>query len=209
MFDSIWTKYLIDQNLEDRKICPICGYVGRFEAPESGKSTAATICPQCGSRERDRLYWMYLFKENILFEKNRIVQVNPDVAIKSKIKEYPRVKYRSVGFRDLADIQDENVDLFMANYVLDRVDDLEACMNAMRSCLSEKGKIMASTFFVRESSDLKSSPKKYTKEDFVSEIEKLGYKVTTISGDDLCGSFLANVCGIRPKDLIIIAEPTE
>ena len=45
MFDSIWTKYLIDQNLEDRKICPICGYVGRFEIPESGKSAAATICP--------------------------------------------------------------------------------------------------------------------------------------------------------------------
>ncbi len=209
MFDSIWTKYLIDQNLEDRKICPICGYVGRFEIPEPGKSTAATNCPQCGSRERDRLYWMYLFKENILFEKNRVVQVNPDVAIKSKIKEYPRVKYRTVGYRDLESVQDEGVDLFMANYVLDRVDDLEASMNNMRSCLSENGKIMASAFFIKGPSDLDSNPKKYNQEDFVSELESYGFKVTSISGDELCGSFLANVCGIRPKDIIIIAEPTD
>ncbi len=205
MFDSIWTKYLIDQNLEDRKICPICSYVGRFEVPESGKTTAATICPQCGSRERDRLYWMYLFKENILFDKNRIVQVNPDVAIKSRIKNYPRVKYRSIGFRDIENIQDEGVDLFMANYVLDRVDDLEACFKAMRSCLSEKGRIMASMFFSKDSSD----PKRYTLEGFLKKLEELGFKATVINGDDLCGSFLANVCGIRFKDLIIIAEPTE
>ena len=59
--------------------------------PRIRKERSGNHLPQCGSRERDRLYWMYLFKENILFEKNRIVQVNPDVAIKSKIKEYPRV----------------------------------------------------------------------------------------------------------------------
>ena len=93
----------------------------------------------------------------------------------------------------------------MANYVLDRVDDLEACMNAMRSCLSEKGKIMASTFFAKDS----SNPKKYTQEGFVEKLEELEFKVTVMNGDDLCGSFLANVCGIRPKDIIIIAEPTE
>ncbi|MBR4226481.1 MAG: hypothetical protein IKR86_06900 [Candidatus Methanomethylophilaceae archaeon] len=203
MFESIWTKYLIDQNLEDRKICPVCGYVGRFDIPESGKTAAATICPQCGSRERDRLYWMYLLRENILFERNRVVQVNPDVAIKSKIREYPRVKYRSVGFRDLENIQDEGVDLFMANYVLDRVDDLEACLEAMRHCLSEKGRIMASMFFAKDPSD----PKRYTPEGFVEKLEELGFEVTVMNGDDLCGSFLANVCGIRPKDLVVIAEP--
>ena len=204
MFESIWTKYLVDQNLEDRKICPICGYVGRFEIHENGKGTAATICPQCGSRERDRLYWMYLFKENILFEKNRIVQVNPDAAIKSKIKDYPRVKYKSIGYKDIESFKEEGVDLFMANYVLDRVDDLDACFEAIRSCLSEKGRIMASMFFAKDSSD----PKKYTQEGFVEKLENLGFKVTVMNGDDLCGSFLANLCGIRPKDIIIIAEPT-
>ena len=204
MFESIWTKYLVDQNLEDRKICPICGYVGRFEIPENGKGTAATICPQCGSRERDRLYWMYLFKENIPFEKNRIVQVNPDTAIKSKIKDYPRVKYKSIGYKDIESFKEEGVDLFMANYVLDRVDDLDACFEAIRSCLSEKGRIMASMFFAKDSSD----PKKYTQEGFVEKLEGLEFKVTVINGDELCGSFLANVCGIRPKDIIIIAEPT-
>ena len=205
MFDSIWTKYLIDQNLEDRKICPICGYVGRFEAPESGRSSAATNCPQCGSRERDRLYWMYLFKENILFQKSRLVQVNPDAAIKSKIREYHRVKYRSIGFRDLATIQDEGVDLFMANYVLDRVDDLEACLSAMRSCLSENGRIMASHFFAKDSSD----PNRFTLDGLTEILERNGFKVTVISGDELCGSFLANVCGIKPKDLVVIAEPLD
>ncbi len=209
MFDSVWTKYLIDQNLEDRKICPICGYVGRFEIPENGKNTTATICPQCGSRERDRLYWMYLFKENILFERNRVVQVNPDIAIKSKIKEYPRVKYRSIGFRDLASIQDEGVDLFMANYVLDRVDELSACLESMRACLSERGKIMASTFFVKGPSEIGPESRRYNQEDFVSELKKNGFEVETITGDDLCGSFLANVCGIKPKDLVLIAKPID
>ncbi len=177
VFDSIWTKYLIDQNLEDRKICPICGYVGRFEVPDNGKSTAATICPQCGSRERDRLYWMYLFRENILFERNRVVQINPDMAIKARIKEYPRVKYRSVGFRNLASIQDEGVDLFMANYVLDRVDDLPACLEAMRACLSERGRIMASTFFVKGLSEIGPESRRYNQEDFVSELKKNGFEV--------------------------------
>ncbi len=203
MFERIWSKYLIEQNLEDWKICPVCEYVGKFESSYSGKSPTATNCPQCGSRERDRLYWMYLFKNNYLFEKCRIVQVNPDVAIKSKISDYPLVKYRSIGLKNLASIQDESVDLIMANYVLDRVDNLKACLSAMRSCLSDNGKIMASHFFTKESSD----HNRFTLEGFIDILENNGFKVTSVSGDELCGSFLANVCGIKPRDLVVIAEP--
>ncbi len=131
------------------------------------------------------------------------------MAIKSKIKEYPRVKYRSIGFRDLASVQDEGVDLFMANYVLDRVDDLPACFKAMRGCLSERGRIMASTFFVKGPSEIGPESRRYNQEDFISELEKNGFLIETITGDDLCGSFLANVCGIRPHDLIVIAKPID
>ncbi|MCQ2070877.1 MAG: anaerobic ribonucleoside-triphosphate reductase, partial [archaeon] len=41
----------------ETRYCPVCSYLGDFDASGSRKNS---ICPKCASNERARLYFLYL-----------------------------------------------------------------------------------------------------------------------------------------------------
>ncbi len=206
MFEQVWKSYISKQNLDSVRICPICDYIGRFE---SNGGENGVICPQCKSRERDRLYWMYISKDNYLSKRRFIYHVNPDPATKTRMKDFSSVHYKSLGLNNIAVSGPEKADLFIANYMLNRVDDIDSVLDTIHSCLSGNGVLMASLFFSKEGTDLSSNPRKYTFPDYKAKLEEKGFLVSLITGEELCGSFLAFVCGIRPSDAIVIARPVK
>ena len=132
------------QFLKKRQIraCPICGYRGRFLAvgprPESR-------CPNCSSKERDRIMGLYLRKSGISMEAKHVLHFSPERPFFRKWKDNANyvagdVKRSKVSnaLVDITNIQFGNntFDYVICHHVLEHVDEdmlgMQECFRVLK-----------------------------------------------------------------------------
>ena len=132
--------------------CTLCGYRGLFRAFGHPPRYDAQ-CPQCGSRERHRLFGLLLQAQPDLGRGARIVHFAPEPLFAAELKRRA-ADYRSsdpvrpgcdlrLDIEALA-IPDASVDLFVLNHVLEHVDDAKALAELHR-CLGPGGRAIVTT----------------------------------------------------------------
>lgn len=129
--------------------CPICGYTGYF-APVGQPPRLEAKCPQCGSKERHRLFWLWFAgRQDKLAEP--ILHFAPERTLAERLRKiYP--EYRTADLYRDADLEldIENIDLpdgsqntVICNHVLEHVDDRKA-LGELARVLSPAGRLICS-----------------------------------------------------------------
>jgi SAM-dependent methyltransferase len=207
--DSIATEAIKANNPEGVRFCPVCSYSGKFEPFGIEHPRPDARCPKCGSIERARLYYLFLISTDYLKMKScRVLHAVPEQCIKYKINHLPNIEYHSHGLGELkkTSYEDNSVDVILANYVLDRVDDDLVVLDEMNRILSGDGIAMLSVHMKNDgTSDVDSMPRRYGT-DYIERIAGHGFDVETILAKDLCGTTISYMYGIDPKDIIILAK---
>lgn len=205
----IWDRYESENGLENIKYCPICGFSGEFVSDSNRENSIKDRCPKCNSAERNRLYWIYFEKDGLLKSAKSIIHVSPDKSSRTRLSMNKDIKYRVVGCEDLANFQFEvaSTDYIIANYVLDRIDNPELILKRMFRALKKGGKAMVSLYFKKTKKDdgsIVSSP-----ESLSLALKEVGFKVSILTSEDLCGYCISKICGIRPSSFIVLAVKDE
>jgi len=130
--------------------CPICG--GHFRK----FLTAGVIprpnaqCPQCGSFERHRLLWLYLYDRTNLFQKHlRILHIAPEPCIEHALKRLPNLEYLTADISNpLAMLQmditqipfsDNSFDVILCVHVLEHIVNDRQAMRELYRVLRPEG----------------------------------------------------------------------
>ena len=129
--------------------CPLCGYVGYFR--HAGRPPRFdALCPQCGSFERHRLFWLWFKGEKSKLDEP-ILLFGPEPILAAKF----RAVYSDYVTADLYTEADLNLDIedidlesgsintVICNHVLEHVSDRKALAEIYR-VLSENGRLIAS-----------------------------------------------------------------
>lgn len=122
--------------------CPVCGTKRRKFLPYGYvTSRDNALCPNCLSLERHRLLWLWLQRENDLFERRpRLLHVAPEVCLMRHLRKAYKGHEEDYVTADLEspladlhfDIQhiplaDESFDVVFCNHIMEHVeDDLQA-----------------------------------------------------------------------------------
>ena len=126
--------------------CPICGYHGTFVSV-GRPSRWDTRCPNCGSRERHRLMWLYLQDHNIDLRDKKILHFGPEKWLMKLMKDNegyePADLYAEIAkFRlDITNIDrpDDFFDVVIAHHVFEHIDDDRKAMQEMYRVLKPGG----------------------------------------------------------------------
>lgn len=127
--------------------CPICDHRGRFYAVGTPPRWDGR-CPGCGSRERHRLFQLFLDELGADLEAfERILHVAPEKHIRRMLAKHPGYVCADLvpGKADIAmDIQEicydsDAVDMIIANHVLEHVPDDMRAMAEIGRCLRPGG----------------------------------------------------------------------
>jgi SAM-dependent methyltransferase len=127
--------------------CPICGFTGRFHAVGTPPRWDGR-CPSCGSRERHRLFQLYLNQLGTsLNDFGKILHVAPERHVRRMLADHPGyfsadiVEGKADLKMDIADLrfQDGELDMIIANHVLEHVPDDHRAMAEIGRCLSPRG----------------------------------------------------------------------
>lgn len=127
------TRYLV--------ICPCCGWRGR-KFLSSGKRNNV-LCPNCGSFERHRLYYLYLKNTLPRDKKIKILHFAPEKVITKLFKSYSNAEYLSVDIDPKAAMMQADItnlpfndnlfDIIFCSHVLEHIiDDSKALMELFR-----------------------------------------------------------------------------
>lgn len=124
------------------RTCPICAYHGHFE--DFGRPPRLDArCPNCGSLERHRLFWLW-FKGERTKLNEPILHFAPEASLERRFREIYR-DYKTADLHEFADLRlnIERIDLpdgslrtIICNHVLEHVDD--------RASLSEISRVLSS-----------------------------------------------------------------
>ena len=127
--------------------CPICQYKGVFISV--GRPTRWDCrCPQCGSRERHRLTWLWLYENGQdKFAGKRILHFAPEKIWMRNMQQNPNYETADLlqaGVTHRVDftkvpLPDESYDVVMAHHVLEHIDDDHAAMSELYRLLCRGG----------------------------------------------------------------------
>ena len=136
--------------------CPCCGAdFRRFLPVKPGEP--GTICPGCGSFERHRLLWLYLFRVGgpLGRRKTRVLHVAPEAFLQDRLRRHPGVEYISGDLESpLAMVRfditalpfaDDEFDLVLCNHVLEHVPDDRRAMRELARVLRPTGTAILQT----------------------------------------------------------------
>jgi len=135
--------------------CPICQWTGKEFLPFGKKRTTCRTlrknakCPQCGSLERHRLYYLYLKK---VIDKEKLLKVlhfAPEKALTAFFKSYENIKYLSADINPKAAMVKEDMtnlsfknnsfDIILCSHVLDDIKDDRKAMRELYRVLKPDG----------------------------------------------------------------------
>lgn len=109
------------------RVCPICGFTGRFI--DAGRRSEAR-CPNCSSKERDRVIGLYLKRAGLRVEGKKVLHFSPERPFFRKWKHNPNYvagdikRSRKMNtYVDITDIpfDDDTFDLILCNHILEHV----------------------------------------------------------------------------------------
>jgi SAM-dependent methyltransferase len=146
-------QYIVARELRS---CTICGFSGRFMSAPGRRERR---CPHCGSRERDRIIGLYLYRSNVQIESLKVLHFAPEGAFYRRWRNYPRyvaadlVPTRTSDHRvDITAINrtDQDVDLVICNHVLEHVPDDGGAMAELFRVLKPGGVAIVSVPIARD-----------------------------------------------------------
>ncbi len=132
-----------------QRLCSICRYRGYFKDTGTPPRIDAK-CPQCGSLERHRLFWLWAEK-NIKTVDEPIIHFAPEKVLENKLRGMFS-KYQSADLYSPADLKlniekieldSATVSTVICNHVLEHVDDVMA-LNEMNRVLVDNGLLISS-----------------------------------------------------------------
>lgn len=123
--------------------CPLCGYYGEF-APVGTPPRLDGLCPSCRSRERHRLFKLWLDREQPIHSGQRLLHFAPEPVLSPVLRalagDYVTADLMRPGM-DLAlnieamDLPDGSFDVIVAHQILEHVDHRKALAECHR-CLA-------------------------------------------------------------------------
>jgi SAM-dependent methyltransferase len=136
--------------------CPICATVSaRFREGGINKKRQNAKCPNCGSLERHRLFWLHfvnLIWPGLPANKKDVLHVAPEQFIAKLLRDHPEINYISGDLMmpeamiklDLTDIQiwDNQFDVIICSHVLEHITDDRKAMREMHRILKPGGVLL-------------------------------------------------------------------
>jgi SAM-dependent methyltransferase len=131
--------------------CPICGHWAHEFLPATPEPRPNCICPNCDSRERHRLAWLFLESRTDLFDSRpkRMLHVAAERATARRLRAVAGLNYLTADLAnpaamvqmDIMDIQypAASFDVVMCSHVLEHVNDDRQAMREFYRVLSPGG----------------------------------------------------------------------
>lgn len=129
--------------------CPFCGWNGKEFLPFGVRPRKNARCPQCGSLERHRLYYLYLKK---ILPKDKLLKVlhfAPEKILTELFKSYANINYLSADLNpknamvkeDITNISFNNnsFDVVFCSHVLEHIKDDINAMKEVHRILKPEG----------------------------------------------------------------------
>jgi SAM-dependent methyltransferase len=134
------------------RLCPLCGYEGEF-APVGLPPRLDGLCPSCRSRERHRLFKLWLDREGRVGPQHKLLHFAPEPILSPVLQglagTYVTADLMMKGV-DLAlnieamALADASFDVMVAHQILEHVDHKKALAECYR-CLTPGGFLLATT----------------------------------------------------------------
>ncbi len=137
----------------DNQECPCCTktfstFWPSGSTPQSQRPN--TMCPQCNSLERHRLFWLYLHANpTLVSDGDRVLHVAPEAPVAALVQGMADVDYLSADLdpskamveMDLTaiDLPDDRFDIILCSHVLEHIPDDRAAMAEMKRVLAPGG----------------------------------------------------------------------
>jgi len=134
------------------RTCPICRYVGEF-APVGEPPRLDGLCPLCRSRERHRLFKLWIDRRGSITPALSVLHFAPEPAFEPILRalagryvttDYMRSKVDLKLNIEALDLEDASFDLIIAHQVLEHVDHVKALSECFR-CLTPGGRLIVTT----------------------------------------------------------------
>ncbi len=134
------------------RTCPVCGYVGEF-APCGSPPRLDGMCPLCRSRERHRLFKLWINRRSGLGKDMSVLHFAPEPAFEPILRgmagtyvtaDFMRTKVDLKLNIEALDLEDASFDLIIAHQILEHVDHHKALAECFR-CLKPGGRLIVTT----------------------------------------------------------------
>ena len=196
-------------------ICPICN--SKYEQFNTIRNRINALCPNCGSRERHRLIWLYLTqKTNFLRDKLRVLHCSPTTCLSDRFRKLKNIEYISINTNpDSLDIDLQKTsfcsnlfDVVIVSHVLEHIkDDNRALCEIFRILKSGGNALLLVPIRGERTEIIKEGTKNVTigtirtyGTDFKNQIERVGFEVKVIDGFNYGSEY-----GLCPDDFIYVA----
>lgn len=132
--------------------CPLCLYVGEF-APVGLPPRLDGLCPCCRSRERHRLFKLWLDREHRVGKAHRVLHFAPEPVLSPVLRDLAGTYVTADLMRpdvdlrlniEAMDLQDAVFDIIVAHQILEHVDHRMALAECFR-CLAPGGMMVVTT----------------------------------------------------------------
>ena len=139
-----------DQQIADTVICPCCGGEFAHFGPSRLRGRPNTKCPNCGSKKRHRLLWLFLHNRTNLFtDPLRVLHFAPEPCFYTTFAALPNLDYitadlepgRAMLAFDITAIPKEvgAFDAILCSHVLEHVPDDQQAMRELYRVLKPGG----------------------------------------------------------------------
>jgi SAM-dependent methyltransferase len=134
------------------RTCPLCGYVGEF-APVGSPPRLDGLCPSCRSRERHRLFKLWLDREGRVGKSHRILHFAPEPVLAPILRGLAGTYVTADLMRpdvdlrlniETLDLPEATFDIIVAHQILEHVDHHLALAECFR-CLAPGGLMLVTT----------------------------------------------------------------
>jgi SAM-dependent methyltransferase len=192
---------------ETTHFCPICSYLGKFDASGPDNASPNSKCPKCGSNGRARLYYLYLMDMRLGETPAKVLHVMPEQSIRYKINHAENIDYHISDLNDISPLTypDDSFDLIMANYIIHRVQNDVDVLKEIGRVLKDTGRAMVSVHMREGSSDLSSTPRRYGS-DYPDRVAGCGFNVEVVDAIKLVGKPMSVLCAIPDYEKIVLMK---